>query len=126
MPERDDVVVECRPWKRKSSGIACTRWLGTLNKQARQSIKGLNIRDGNGKEAFQEERLIFFETGVACVTLGSIIRESLRPGTQSRWTVGDRMVVELNGGLYVGEIDTLESGSIGGGSVWFGDQSSCR
>jgi hypothetical protein len=54
------------------------------------------------------------------------MRESLRAGTPSRWTVGDRVVVELNGGLYVGETGTLDSGSIGGGFVWFGDKSNCR
>ena len=97
-----------------------------FSKKARRSKQGLNIRDGNGKEVTQEEQLIFFETGIACVTLASIIRESLRAGTRSRWAVGDRMIIELNGGLYVGEIDTLESGSIGGGYVWFGDRSNCR
>jgi hypothetical protein len=108
------------------NGKADCEKLLAFSKKARQSIGGLNIRDGIGKEMSQEERLIFFETGVACVTLGSIIRESLRPGTPSRWTVGDRVVVELNGGLYVGEIGTLDSGSSEGGFVWFGDKSNCR
>ena len=35
-------------------------------------------------------------------------------------------MVELNGGLYVGEIGTLDSGSSEGGFVWFGDKSNCR